>query len=164
VAYWRAATPSAGAEVATPDGRELAQFVDDDRERLSRVIRWCLESRARELARLSHRLALAAPPRVLAEQRRALDSLTLRLASAVQSKLRLARADLDGRECRLRALGPAATLARGYARVCRRRDGRIVRSPGEVAAGDAVDVYVAEGRFGARVEGQRGLFNEESGS
>ena len=51
---------------------------------------------------------------------------------------------------RLRALSPRATLQRGYAIV--RGGNQIVRSPSAVAAGDAIDIEVAEGRFGARVE------------
>jgi exodeoxyribonuclease VII large subunit len=50
----------------------------------------------------------------------------------------------------LRALSPRATLERGYAIV--RTGDEIVRSKDEVATGDAIDVEVADGAFGARVE------------
>jgi exodeoxyribonuclease VII large subunit len=51
----------------------------------------------------------------------------------------------------LRALGPIATLARGYA-VARLPGGRIVRSPDEASVGDSLEVVVAEGSIGTRVE------------
>jgi exodeoxyribonuclease VII large subunit len=51
---------------------------------------------------------------------------------------------------RLRALSPRATLDRGYAIV--RTGDEIVRSTNTVSTGDEVDVEVADGRFGARVE------------
>jgi exodeoxyribonuclease VII large subunit len=60
------------------------------------------------------------------------------------------RASLEHAAGRLRALSPQATLNRGYAIV---RTGKsIVRSAETVGAGDRVDVEVADGKFGARVE------------
>ena len=51
---------------------------------------------------------------------------------------------------RLGALSPLATLDRGYAIVHRGDD--LVRSPAQLAAGDALDVRVADGTFGATVD------------
>ena len=51
---------------------------------------------------------------------------------------------------RLTALSPLATLERGYAIVHRGED--VVRSPAQLASGDAIDVRVAEGTFGATVD------------
>ena len=50
-------------------------------------------------------------------------------------------------------LDPQAPLARGYGLVRVRRTGRFLRHPGEVAAGDGLDITVAGGQVGARVEG-----------
>jgi len=61
------------------------------------------------------------------------------------------RIALDGLRDGLRALGPAATLARGYA-VARLADGTVVRSPGQVARGDALEVVVLAGRMATTVE------------
>jgi exodeoxyribonuclease VII large subunit len=60
------------------------------------------------------------------------------------------RARLEHSAGRLRALSPRATLQRGYAIV--RSGDEIVRSTAAVATGEAIDVEVADGRFGARVE------------
>ena len=51
------------------------------------------------------------------------------------------------------AVGPKATLSRGYA-IVRTENGRIVRSVGQVKAGEEVDVQVADGRFPATVRSQ----------
>ena len=67
-------------------------------------------------------------------------------ALAVERK----RARLEQAAGRLRALSPRATLERGYAIVRAREE--IVRSTSAVATGDEVEVQVADGRFGARVE------------
>jgi exodeoxyribonuclease VII large subunit len=67
-------------------------------------------------------------------------------ALAVERK----RARVEHAAGRLRALSPHAPLQRGYAIV--RADHEIVRSSGAIASGDAIDVEVADGHFGARVE------------
>ncbi len=163
VADRRAATPSASAEMAVPDRQELRQMVDDSREQLRRRLDWRLQGLASDLGRLRHRLALAAPERRLAEQRRAMESLASRLATSMHSRLRLARSELTGHSQRLEALAPAAILARGYAHVLRRRDRRTVRAADEVAPGEALDVHVARGQFGVIVEGKTGASREGEG-
>jgi exodeoxyribonuclease VII large subunit len=59
------------------------------------------------------------------------------------------RAALYTLHARLGALSPVATLDRGYAIVHRGDD--LVRSSTQVEPGDAIDVRVADGRFGATV-------------
>jgi exodeoxyribonuclease VII large subunit len=63
------------------------------------------------------------------------------------------RAALESLAARLRTLSPQATLTRGYAIV--RTESGIVRSATSVAAGERVEVELAEGGFGARVEETR---------
>jgi exodeoxyribonuclease VII large subunit len=60
------------------------------------------------------------------------------------------RARLEQSAARLRALSPRSTLQRGYAIV--RAESAIVRSSAQVTAGASLEVEVADGRFGARVE------------
>jgi exodeoxyribonuclease VII large subunit len=51
----------------------------------------------------------------------------------------------------LEAVGPLATLARGYA-IVHKKDGQIVRSKEDVASGDSLDITVSDGTFSARVD------------
>ena len=60
------------------------------------------------------------------------------------------RARIDTAHARLGALSPLATLDRGYAIV--RRGETVVRSPEQVASGDAMSIRVAEGTFGVVAE------------
>ena len=60
------------------------------------------------------------------------------------------RAVLESTAGKLRTLSPLATLGRGYAIV--RTDNGVVTSASAVAGGDRVDVQLADGSFGARVE------------
>jgi exodeoxyribonuclease VII large subunit len=123
----RASTPTAAARLVVPDAVELLQRLDRARGALSRGARGVVERRRQRVEQTHERLRRAP-------------------ALAVERK----RARLEHSAGRLRALSPRATLQRGYA-IVRSGDG-IVRSADAVAAGETIDVEVAEGRFGARVE------------
>jgi exonuclease VII large subunit len=51
----------------------------------------------------------------------------------------------------LRAVGPPAVMARGYAVVRQRRTGIVVRSVEQARAGDELDIRVYDGEFPATV-------------
>ena len=126
----RASTPTAAARVVVPDERQLRADLDRLRTALARDTRRILERGRQTLAADRQRLTRA--PSLLLERK---------------------RTRLDGLAGRLRALSPRATLERGYAIV--RTDDGIVRSIRAVAPGSRVDVELAEGAFGARVEETR---------
>jgi exodeoxyribonuclease VII large subunit len=127
VADARASTPTAAARLVVPDEREL-------RERLE-TLRSAL---AREAVRVVERA------------RQSLDRDGERLARSPVLLLERKRAALDGLAGRLRALSPRATLERGYA-VVRTEEG-VVRAAAALAPGRRVEVELAAGGFGARVE------------
>jgi len=122
----RASTPTAAARVVVPDLAELRAQVVRTRERLHRGAQRAAERHAQRLEG-SHERLQRAP--LLALERRT--------------------ARLETLHAKLGALSPFATLERGYAIVHRGDD--VVRSAEQVSAGDAIDVRVAEGTFGATV-------------
>jgi exodeoxyribonuclease VII large subunit len=123
----RASTPTAAARLVVPELAELTAQLDRARIRLGRGARGALERQRQRLELLQGRLRRA--PELLVERRRA--------------RLEQARG-------RLRALAPRATLERGYAIV--RARGAIVRSADALSTAQQVDVELAQGSFGARVE------------
>ncbi len=123
----RASTPTAAARLVVPDERELRERLERLRDTLARETRARLDRARGELRRDGERLRLA--PRLLLERK---------------------RAALDAAAGRLRALSPSATLARGYAIV--RSESSIVRAATALEPGQRVDVELAAGGFGARVE------------
>jgi exodeoxyribonuclease VII large subunit len=60
---------------------------------------------------------------------------------------------LEGLSGRLQAIAPAATLQRGYAIV--RLEGRILRTASAATENDRIDLDLASGSLGARVEDVR---------
>jgi exodeoxyribonuclease VII large subunit len=123
----RAATPTAAAALVVPDARELAAALDGSRQRLRRAGGGLLARAGERLTGLSGRLASS--PRALVERR---------------------RTTLDHLGARLQSLSPHGTLARGYAIV--RARGEALRDAAGVAPGELVEVELASGALGARVE------------
>lgn len=149
----QAPTPSAAAEVATPDRAELASELSENRRRLARAWKQRREALLFEVAEQRAALALGSPQARIANARQRSDELARRLVAGVRHGLALRQAALRGVFQTLSAVGPETVLARGYAVVRRLSDGEVVRSIGQVTAGAPLAVRVSDGSFGARVEG-----------
>jgi exodeoxyribonuclease VII large subunit len=146
----RAPTPSAAAALVVPDRRALVARVARLRERLAAAIGGRLAAlRALIRARVTT-LRHLAPAGRLAAQRERLARAAAGLKAAQRSRIAAARNRLAMAAGRLDSLSPLAVLARGYA-IASRADGAIVRSPADVAAGDALSVRVAGGDIDAVV-------------
>ncbi|MBK6326596.1 MAG: exodeoxyribonuclease VII large subunit [Chloroflexi bacterium] len=150
VADQRAPTPSAAAELATPDIEEIrpllqgyAAMLRADLDDLIRQKRWQVQTLARALTHLS-------PQARLDNNRQRLDVTSARLDRALTSQLVRVRNRLAVAEVGLTAVSPLATLSRGYA-IVRHPDGRLVRAAVEVAAGDSLTIQVADGQFTVEV-------------
>lgn len=149
VADRRAPTPSAAAELATPDVGELrAQLIAGVR-RLDNAQTAVLQQRQREIAALRRTLNSLTPQQRLRNGVQYLDGLSARLDRAWE------RRSLDGRnrlallQTRLNAVSPLATLERGYA-IVRRADGRLLRRTADVVPDEPLTVQLTDGSFTAR--------------
>ena len=148
----RAPTPSAAAEIAVPDGTQLPAILARLRERSATATAARLEA-ARRAVRGEGRALTGLRPDLGAARQRAAELLD-RAHRALGADLERRRLAAAGLRDALRALGPAATLDRGYA-VARRPDGMILRDPTDVEEGDGLEVIVARGAVDARVTGVR---------
>jgi exodeoxyribonuclease VII large subunit len=150
----RAPTPSAAAEIITPDINDLRLQVDAMSLTLTETMRARLTRARASLSTLQRALRLLSPFNQLARQRERLDEARTRLAAALAHRLAVLRLRLDGLRARLEGVGPLATLARGYA-IVRDADGRIVRSVRAVQRGARLQITVADGSFDAQaLDGQ----------
>jgi exodeoxyribonuclease VII large subunit len=105
-----------------------------------------LQQHQADVAQLRRTLSHLSPRVRLENNRQRIDNLNGRLEQAMQRRLEKIRARLALAQTGLAAVGPAATLKRGYA-IVRREDGQIVRSVTAVAPGDELAVQVVDGEF-----------------
>ncbi len=143
----RAPTPSAAAEVATPERAELRAQVAMRQGRLTAAMEGDLARRQSVLEEHVRALRYLSPAARLAQARQRVDDLAARSVELLEHGLALRREQLNGLVGRLVAVSPLATLERGYAIVRRQADGRIVSSTAHVGAGDALRIRVADGEF-----------------
>jgi len=153
VADLRAPTPSAAAELVAPDLADLQYTVDSWRKILLSdmagrlAIAWDeLESERQQLQRLSPMWQVDSDRQRVAAMASAIETnLTHRLALQSE-RVQSARGRLD-------ALSPLQILKRGYAIVRDLDTGKVVSRLLDTEAGNLLEVRVADGAFGARVEG-----------
>ncbi len=151
VADRRAPTPSAAAEMATPDLAEVRRDVAQLALRLDAAARGVV-ARCRErleLAARSH--VLRFPLELTREPRQALAEAEERVRASVLRTLQAGRERLGVLAAGLEARSPLGTLARGYGIVRTPVDRKIVRSVASVSVGDRVEVVLADGALGCDV-------------
>jgi exodeoxyribonuclease VII large subunit len=151
VADLRAPTPTAAAELATPDKFELIGVLLERREFLSRLLVDFLGERRWELTNLQNRALRSSPEARLRSDRQRLDELVRRAGLLLGHRIKLQGAHLAGVTQQLAALSPQGVLKRGFA-VVTKADGGLVSSVKDVKGGDQIQVQVSDGRFGAQVD------------
>jgi exodeoxyribonuclease VII large subunit len=153
----RAPTPTAAAELATPDRRELRRQVVDAVDLLNAALEALVLDRRSNLAHIDSHLRRLSPQRKLAEDRRQVEELARRAARTMAHRLALTRAESEGQAARLATLDPRATLRRGYAIVTDPTTGGVVSQTQQAKVGQPLSVQVADGSFDVTVGRQRRL-------
>lgn len=127
VADRRAPTPTAAAEMASPDQLEIMQFLDEQSALLANELR----GRVRDYQ--TH-----------------LTDLGSRLSTGLRQQLRMRGQQIDGLEQRLLALDYRSVLKRGFSITT--VAGARVLSKKQLKPGDAIETYLADGSISAEVK------------
>lgn len=106
VADLRASTPTAAAEAVSPDGRALAQQIQQAQSRLQRRFGNLLEAWTGRLRNAAHRLDLRHPGRGLEQRTQRLDESSERLSRALLRRLENLEKDLQRLRDRLSLQAP----------------------------------------------------------
>ena len=176
----RAPTPSAAAELVSPDVRERRlshdrlrgnslirrleqahpgrrlmrqqQRLDELEARMSRRLRQRMDHVDAHLAHLVRRLAAQTPRRRIRLLAELIGALDTRLRRATVTRLVSAKHRADALTRELNAVSPLATLGRGYAIVRRELDGSVVTRASAVDPGETVETQLAAGSLVCRIE------------
>ena len=147
----RAPTPTAAAELATPDQADLRTSLRElSRELTSSTNSYILELR-RHLESQHNRLLLRTPLTQVHRDQQRLDELNHRAGRALAHTVEIHRTRLAGLELRLHSLNPRAILERGYS-IVTHPDGGLVSSVKQVRTNDDLRVQVSDGDFPVRVQ------------
>jgi exodeoxyribonuclease VII large subunit len=126
----RAPTPSAAAELVTPDGAALESRFRELSERLQRLMRDELAGRAQRVDSLERRLGAQHPARVLLAQRQVLQRLDGRMQASMRAGLVTRELQLQRLRSRIAGASPIARL-RGLAQRSEVLGDRLRRAMGQ---------------------------------
>lgn len=157
VADLRAATPTDAAKHVVPDvAAELADIAQL-RSRSAAALRNWVRREEHGLAGIRSRPVLAQPFTIVDRRADEVDRLRADLRRDIRRHIEAEDRRREHLAARLATLGPAQTLARGYAVVQRTDDDvpHAVRSVEELSPGTAVRIRVADGAVAATVDAAR---------
>ncbi|MGC9396165.1 MAG: exodeoxyribonuclease VII large subunit [Anaerolineae bacterium] len=146
----RAPTPSAAAEMATPDRAELRAMLQQRQMRLARTFDTQLQGFHKRVAQLNRALQYLSPAVRLANARQRVDDVLARADATVAHRLIVHRQQVQGLAARLAALNPDAVLGRGYAIVQERETGDVITSAKAITPGLALTLRLRDGEAAAR--------------
>jgi exodeoxyribonuclease VII large subunit len=145
VADLRAPTPSAAAELVTPNILDCRMQLADLNRQLIRALQDSLAGSGSALDRLRRQMERHSPSLRIAAARRDTDTLMARGHQALSHQLLMRRETLKGSVLRLEALSPLHTLNRGYSLCHHGETGNLVRSRQDVQPGDRLKIRVSDG-------------------
>jgi len=148
----RAPTPSAAAELATPDINELVRDLEQAGSQMTGFISSILGSFQVNLTSAERDLTRSSPERFINDSRQRIDELAGRLSGIQGRHFKQWQERLAGRNAALNAASPQAILKRGYAIVTRSDTGETIRSEGDAPVGSGVTIRLADDTLQARIE------------
>ncbi len=149
VADRRAPTPSAAAEIVSPDRLEIMSRLIVACATMDTTLRDQVRAGRARVERSRHSMDRAIPD--VNRERQRIDDVSRKAQECVATAHRQVVQNVGGCVWRLKTLDPLKTLERGYAIVQRGRT--VISTVAATKAGDALDVQVQDGTFAVRVGG-----------
>jgi exodeoxyribonuclease VII large subunit len=147
----RAPTPSAAAELVSPERDALLRELRSLGGRMAQTLTRFLRSRKDRVILLASHGAFRRPGEVYQRRSQDVDRWVERLLTGASTLEKRHRLRLEAVAGRLRTLSPRGVLARGYALV-RDAQQKIVRRADQTSVGDRVRVELAAGELGCIVD------------
>lgn len=149
VADVRAATPTAAAKIAVPDVEEIREYLSTAQTRIMRSLWTALERKEERLEYIKHAISAKRMLTLVEEARQRLDYLNEGLEASGAARIQFLKNRLELARGRLEAVGPEATLLRGYA--IARTDRGLVLDARDVKPGESIELILGRGRLLCRV-------------
>lgn len=149
----RAPTPSAAAELATPNQEDLRMDLDRLTSQLDDLFAGGLANQRQALRQARQALAYASPLKSIQQAKQQLRQGQSRLHRTIRQDMARLDEILTSRIRALEAANPASILARGYAAV-RDEAGHLIRSASQVRRHQRLTVQLHDDRIRVKVEDQ----------
>lgn len=146
----RAPTPSAAAELAVPDIRELILRIDSISDRLSSSLIRLAERKRERLDAIMNKEIFRNPYSIIENKRYLLEEQCESVLSNIKSIIELKKMSLILNSEKLNVLNPLSVMSRGY--VIAEKDGNIVKKSKELSVGDSLAVNFSDGTVSARIQ------------
>lgn len=150
VADYRAPTPSAAAEAATPDQAELSYRLRTNHVRRAQSVNWALQQRRDRVEALN--IVRLDPRVVLQRYLQRVDELEMRMRESVARHIKRVRDAVGSAGARLHALSPLAVLERGYAIARHWPSLKVLRDVTGVRVHDRIQLHLSNGRLLCEVQ------------
>lgn len=141
----RAPTPSAAAELAVFDYRQMIDQLSNIKKRMDSNLSGKIEFYRERLSHIKTRVSYSSPANRLNENRKRLADFEERLLLLMQQQIKDKRQKLIMLSTRLDADSPVKKLSQGYAYVSK-EDGRNIHRAADITCGDNIDIYLIDGR------------------
>ncbi|WP_294450999.1 exodeoxyribonuclease VII large subunit [uncultured Ruminococcus sp.] len=145
----RAPTPSAAAEIATPDKADILNAVSLLKQKLDRAMELKIDKAQSQVENCEKLIRLYSPTKRLEQSEKNVCDLEKRLNAIIERRLEKLSAQLDGYVNSLNMLSPFNVLGRGYAIV--QKGDSVADSVSMLAEGDEVNIRLSDGSVAAKI-------------
>ena len=145
VADVRAATPSAAAELAVPDSKEVFALISQQISRAYSLTKAQTAQAREKLNGLQLSYGLRRPRDIVKQYSQRLDELSLRMQRAASAHAAKERMRFEALKRELNALSYESILKRGFVVIRDAEDGKVLSSVSQVNAKHAVEITFSDG-------------------
>ena len=145
----RAPTPSAAAEIATPDKADILNAVSLLKQKLDRAMELKIDKAQSQVENCEKLIRLYSPTKRLEQSEKNVCDLEKRLNAIIERRLEKLSAQLDSYVNSLNMLSPFNVLGRGYAIV--QKGDSVADSVSMLAEGDEVNIRLSDGSVAAKI-------------
>lgn len=145
----RAPTPSAAAEIATPDKADILNAVSLLKQKLDRAMELKIDRAQSQVENCEKLIRLYSPIKRLEQSEKTVCDLEKRLSTIMERRLEKLSAQLDGYVTSLNMLSPFNVLGRGYAIV--KKGDSVADSVSMLSEGDEVNIRLSDGSVSAKI-------------
>ena len=145
----RAPTPSAAAELSTPDKNDMINAIQLLKKKLDKAVQSRLDVQFSAVEALRNRIKALSPMHKLENDIKRVELINSRLESALNRKIERSEAELEKLAAQLNALSPFNVLKRGYSLT--EKDGMVVDNSNVLQKGDIVTIRFSESSAKAEI-------------